>query len=106
MTELIPTPAKIIDLLTTFFKEAKEGKYVDKIDSLTGSNFLLEYYDVFDYQEAHSNEFRLFDYLNSEPKQFCEYAVQAIKSIYVEKHGHDKAEFLDLNVWLDKAERE
>lgn len=105
---LLATDSKITDDIKEFLKISKHGKYVEKIDGLTGSNLTIELYDVLDYDnsEKERKELELTDILINRTLKFIELSKQAIKEIYEEKHGIEKADQLKINVLIDNSENE
>lgn len=89
------------DAIKNFFVEFKDKngsyKYLNKVDSLEGSNILIEYYDLFDYEQERDPKFKIWKYFTSNPKEAVRLAKKAIQEAY------NKSE---INILIDKSESE
>ncbi|MEX1053885.1 MAG: AAA family ATPase [Nitrosopumilaceae archaeon] len=105
MTKEFTTNA-IEDEIYKFLTRFNHGKYTEKIDELRGSNLLINFLDVIDYDQENNNELQLVKFLTDKPKEFIEVCSNAILKIFSEKHGKEKADQLDLTVQIDDAAKE
>lgn len=99
---IIKTASGWSDTIKLFLKEFDNGKYIKTIDQLTGSNFLIHFYDVFDYDQSHI-DLGLFDCLMNNTDDFIKGSERAIREIYNEKNPGVKFE---INISIDTSENE
>ena len=104
------TESAKVDKIKQFFNEFKDKngnyKYLEKIDGLTGSNLMIEIYDLFDYEQESKSDFEIWEYFTKNPSEATRLAKRSIREVYSVRHGYEKAQFLDLNILLDKSEFE
>src|SRR3990170_7512687 len=93
----------ISDIIKQFFREFQHGKYIEKIDSLSGSNLLIEFYDLFDFDTEKKSDLELHKLFMVNTKHAIQATKRAVKEIYAEKNP-ELADKLDINILIDKSE--
>lgn len=93
----------ILEGIEDFLRQSNRGKYLEKIDSLTGSYFLIDYLDVFDWDNGKKDEFSILNELNKNTAEWCDFASDAIKRMNSEKHGSDRATRLNVFVGINDS---
>ncbi len=104
--EISLTDSAIVEKIKNFFKDFERGKYLDKIDTLTGSNLEIKHYDLFDYQLEKKDDFEIHDFFLKKTEEAINYTIRAVKEIFQERYGSEKANALDVNILIDKSELE
>ncbi len=94
------------DEIYKFLTGFNHGKYIEKIDSLRGSNIIINFMDLVDYDQENKGEFQLVRFLTDSPREFIGICQDAIKEIYSEKNGKEKSKALDLTIQIDDAAKE
>jgi len=97
---------QIKKFLTDFKENSGSYKYLEKIDSLSGSNLMLEYSDLFNYEHETENDFKIWSYFNTNPKEAIELTKKSVKEVYKNKFGSQKTNKLNINILIDKSELE
>jgi len=89
------------DAIKDFFVEFKDKngsyKYLDKIDSMEGNNLLIDYYDLFDYEQERNPKFKIWKYFTSNPKEAIRLTKKTVQETY------NKSE---VNILIDTSELE
>lgn len=100
------TESAISDRIKNFFKEFDHGKYIKKIDELTGSNLQINFYDLFDYDNKRQSDFKIHQLFLEKTELAIKQTKRAVKEIYQERYGSELAEKLEVNILIDKSELE
>lgn len=106
MSEIeILTSSALCDRIKEFFYSFSNGKYVDKIDTLNGSNILIELYDLFDYDNEEKNKDRisLQLLLMKQTKNFLNACRRAVKEIKQQRFP-DLEDYFDVDIIIDKSD--
>ena len=107
---IIYTESAKVDRIKQFFNEFKDNngnyKYLEKIDSLTGSNLLIEVFDLFDYEQQLKFDFKIWEYFTKNPAEATRLTKRAVREVHGVRHGYEKAQSLDINILIDKSELE
>lgn len=100
------TESAISDRIKNFFIEFDHGKYIKKIDELTGSNLQINFYDLFDYDNKKQSDFKIHQLFLEKTELAIKQTKRAVKEIYQERYGSELAEKLEVNILIDKSELE
>ena len=106
--KLVFTESAKVDRIKKFLSEFKDKsgnyKYIEKIDGLSGSNLMIEFYDLFDYERESNNDFKIWEYFTKQTKDAIRLSRRAIKEVHGIKSGFEHANSLDVNILIDKSE--
>lgn len=101
------TESARVDAIRDFFKEFKDKsgsyKYLDKIDSMQGNNLMIEFYDLFDYEQDKQPKFKIREYFTTNPKEAVKLTKRVVREIYGEAHPSERDEKLDVDILIDKS---
>jgi len=104
------TESAKVDEIKKFFNQFKDKsgnyKYVDKIDSMTGPNVLIDLHDLFDYELESKTEFKIWTCFTEKPAEAIRLCKRAVTEVYSIRHGFEKAMVLDPEILLDKSDLE
>jgi len=92
--------------LNQFKNKSGNYKYLEKIDTLSGSNVMIEVFDLFDFERESTNGFKIWEYFMKQPSEAIRLCKRAVKEVFATAHGYARAESLDLNILIDKSEME
>jgi len=102
------TESARVDGIKKFLSEFKDKdgnyKYIEKIDTLTGSNLMIDLYDLFNYERESKDDFLIWEYFTKQTKQAIKLSKRAVKEVYGVRYGSDQANSLDINIIIDKSE--
>ena len=80
------TDSAKVDNIKKFLMEFKNKsghyKYLDKIDSLSGSNVMIEILDLFDFQRESKNGFKIWEYFVKHTGEAIRLSRRAIREVY------------------------
>ena len=104
------TESAKVDNIKKFLSEFKDKsgkyKYIEKIDTLSGSNVMIELLDLFDFERESTNGFKIWEYFSKQSSEAIRLCKRAVKEVYATSHGFEHSESLDLNILIDKSETE
>ena len=107
MKSIVFTESAINDRIKNFFSTLKDKdsyKYLEKIDSLTGSNFLIEILDLLDYDKKTKGDFNLWEFFTKETSQAIKITKRAVREIHAQRFpGTTEEKLKELNIILDNS---
>ena len=108
--KIVFTESAKVDNLKNFFMGYKDEsghyKYLEKIDSLSGSNLMIRLLDLFDYERKSESDFRIWEFFTNQTSEAIRLCKRAVKEVHTTRHGFDHSQSLDLNILIDKSELE
>jgi len=106
--EICFTESAKVDNIKKFLIEFKDKsgnyKYIEKIDSLTGSNVMIELFDLFDFERESTNGFKIWEYFMKQSSEAIRLCKRAVKEVYATSHGFETSQSLNVNILIDKSE--
>jgi len=92
--------------LMQFKDESENYKYLDRIDALSGSNLMIERFDLFDFERESTNGFKIWEFFMNQSSEAIKCCKRAVKEVHATRHGFEQSQALDLNILIDKSELE
>jgi len=105
--EVTFTESAKVDHIKEFFNTFKNRdeyyKYLDKIDSLTGSNILISLYDLMDYEHEKKLDFKIWTYFVNNASESIRLTKRAVREVYNQSHD---TPLHDIQILIDKSDYE
>ena len=108
--KMVFTESAKADNIKKFLSEFKDTsgnyKYLEKIDSLTGSTVMIEHFDLFDFERESKNDFKIWEFFTNQSSEAIRLCKRAVREVYATSHGFEQSQTLDLNIMIDKSDLE